>query len=106
MHIFKKSMLPKNQKSKQKSIKKCMFSVTSFLHGFWKGFGTVLENENPQVPHFLGHFFDTNRYKIEVGEKMRKKRKACAPRRRERASRQVYPSQQNPLHDGVLASFY
>ena len=55
---------------------------------------------------FLEYFFDTNRYKIEVGEKMRKKRKACAPRRRERASRQVYPSQQNPLHDGVLVSFY
>ena len=39
-------------------MENCMFSGTSFLDGFWKGFGRGLGGQNPRFSHLFRCFFD------------------------------------------------
>jgi len=43
-----------------KSMKINMFSGQSFLRGFWKDFGKVLESQKPRFSQFFPCFFEAN----------------------------------------------
>ena len=98
---FKVRLLQQAAKFSENSVNFCMFFGTSILKGFWDGFGRVLGRQNPRFSHFLGCFFDKNRYKIEVKKKYEKSRESEV---RPLPSQEVYPSPPN-LHASVLVSF-